>query len=233
MYQIDENGPIWTQISGKFWKYDPYLYQFFHWIWGHCYTRRPILRHISAAHPRIDLCTPHGSKELLNHAATGDLKSSGRGMKSGVLASGHTHYPYHLLKWFCTGFYESSFVLGNFTHSFFTKAMILTGLQLAISYTVYKWEPYWLQTWLMLGMWLYLYPTLFYYNQFYSIVIILERAAFNLDFTKASLNSPPKHRGIEWWCKFHRLLSVLWNYNSILNVSPAGCQLVGSTTDSS
>ena len=41
----------------KFWKYDPCLYQFLHWITGHLYTRRLILRPISAACPRIDLCT--------------------------------------------------------------------------------------------------------------------------------------------------------------------------------
>ena len=41
----------------KFWKYDPCLYQFLHWIRGHHYTRRLILRPISAARPRIDLCT--------------------------------------------------------------------------------------------------------------------------------------------------------------------------------
>ena len=41
----------------KFWKYDPCLYQFLHWIRGHLYTRRLILRPISAARPRIDLCT--------------------------------------------------------------------------------------------------------------------------------------------------------------------------------
>ena len=41
----------------KFWKYDPCLYQFLHWIRGHCYTRRLILRPISEARPRIDLCT--------------------------------------------------------------------------------------------------------------------------------------------------------------------------------
>ena len=41
----------------KFWKYDPCLYQFLHWIRGHRYTRRLILRPISAARPRIDLCT--------------------------------------------------------------------------------------------------------------------------------------------------------------------------------
>ena len=41
----------------KFWKFDPCLYQLLHWIRGHRYTRRLILRPISAAHPRIDLCT--------------------------------------------------------------------------------------------------------------------------------------------------------------------------------
>ena len=35
----------------------PCLYQFLHWIRGHRYTRRLILRPISAARPRIDLCT--------------------------------------------------------------------------------------------------------------------------------------------------------------------------------
>ena len=41
----------------KFWKYDPFLYQFLHWIGDHRYTRRLILRPISAARPQIDLCT--------------------------------------------------------------------------------------------------------------------------------------------------------------------------------
>ena len=56
-YQIDE---IWAHFRPnftKFWKYDPCLYQFLHWIRGHCYTRRPILRPISVARPQIDLCT--------------------------------------------------------------------------------------------------------------------------------------------------------------------------------
>ena len=41
----------------KFWNYDPYLYQFWHWIKGHRYTRRLILGPISAAPPWIDLHT--------------------------------------------------------------------------------------------------------------------------------------------------------------------------------
>ena len=41
----------------KFWKYGPSLYQFLHWVRGHRYTKRLILRPISAARPRIDLCT--------------------------------------------------------------------------------------------------------------------------------------------------------------------------------
>ena len=41
----------------KFWKYDPCLYQFLHWIRGHCYTRRLILQPISVACPKKDLCT--------------------------------------------------------------------------------------------------------------------------------------------------------------------------------
>ena len=42
----------------KFLKYDPCLYQFLHWILrSHRYTRRLILRPISAAHPRINLFT--------------------------------------------------------------------------------------------------------------------------------------------------------------------------------
>ena len=47
----------------KFWKYDPYLYQFLHWIRGHRYTRRLILRPISAARPRIDLCTKNPPRD--------------------------------------------------------------------------------------------------------------------------------------------------------------------------
>ena len=48
----------------KFWKYDPCLYQFLHWIRGHHYTRRLILRPISAARPRTDPYTknPPGSE---------------------------------------------------------------------------------------------------------------------------------------------------------------------------
>ena len=42
----------------KFWKYDPScLYQILHCIRGHRYTGRLILRPISAARPRMDLCT--------------------------------------------------------------------------------------------------------------------------------------------------------------------------------
>ena len=35
-------------------------------------------------------CKKKGSKEL-NHSATGDLKSGGRGLKRGILIAGHTH----------------------------------------------------------------------------------------------------------------------------------------------
>ena len=43
----------------KFWKYDPCLHQFLHWIraLGHRYTRRLILQPISGARPQIDLRT--------------------------------------------------------------------------------------------------------------------------------------------------------------------------------
>ena len=41
----------------KILKIRPCLYQFLHWIRGHRYTRRLILRPISAARPWIDLCT--------------------------------------------------------------------------------------------------------------------------------------------------------------------------------
>ena len=62
----------WTYFCAnfrKFWKYDPCLYQFLHWIRGHLYTRRLILRPISAARPRIDLCTknPPGKKDHCIH----------------------------------------------------------------------------------------------------------------------------------------------------------------------
>ena len=49
----------------KFWKYDPCLYQFLHWIRGHRYTRRLILRPISAARPQIDLCTKNPHDEVV------------------------------------------------------------------------------------------------------------------------------------------------------------------------
>ena len=55
----------------KFWTYDPCLYQFLHRIRGHHYTRRLILRPISAARPRIDLCTknpPPGALMFNTHA---------------------------------------------------------------------------------------------------------------------------------------------------------------------
>ena len=51
----------------KFWKYDPCLYQFLHWIRGHCYTRRLILWPISAAHPWIDLCTKNPPPPVPDH----------------------------------------------------------------------------------------------------------------------------------------------------------------------
>ena len=44
----------WAYFHTNFrtiWKYDPCLHQFLHWIRGHRYTRRPILRPISAARP--------------------------------------------------------------------------------------------------------------------------------------------------------------------------------------
>ena len=53
----EEIGPIFCANFRKFWKYDPCLYQFLHWIKGHRYTRRLILWPISAAHPQIDFCT--------------------------------------------------------------------------------------------------------------------------------------------------------------------------------
>ena len=56
-YQIWWNWAYFCANFRKFWKYDPCLYQFLHWIRGHLYTRRLILRPISAACPRIDLCT--------------------------------------------------------------------------------------------------------------------------------------------------------------------------------
>ena len=49
--------PYFRANFGRFWKYDPCLYQLLHWIRGHRYTRRLILQPISAARPRIDLCT--------------------------------------------------------------------------------------------------------------------------------------------------------------------------------
>ena len=48
---------LFSRQFKKIWKYYPCLYQFLHWIRGHRYTRRLILRPISAARPRIDLCT--------------------------------------------------------------------------------------------------------------------------------------------------------------------------------
>ena len=49
----------------KLWKYDPCLYQFLLWIRGHRYTRRLILRPISVARPRIDLCTKNPARGKL------------------------------------------------------------------------------------------------------------------------------------------------------------------------
>ena len=50
-------GLFSCQFRKKKWKCDPCLHQFLHWIRGHRYTRRLILRPISAKSPRIDLCT--------------------------------------------------------------------------------------------------------------------------------------------------------------------------------
>ena len=51
----------------KFCKYDPCLYQFLHQIKDHRYTRRLILRPISAARPRIDLYTKNPPPESYKH----------------------------------------------------------------------------------------------------------------------------------------------------------------------
>ena len=59
----------------KFWKYDPCLYQFLHWIRGHRYTRRLILRPISTARPRIDLCTKNPPVPIVLHVHTDKLLS--------------------------------------------------------------------------------------------------------------------------------------------------------------
>ena len=52
-------GLFWCQFKKilKIWPMFRPLYQFLNWIRGHCYTRRLILRPISAARPRIYLCT--------------------------------------------------------------------------------------------------------------------------------------------------------------------------------
>ena len=60
----------------KFWRYDSCLNQFLHWIRGHRYTRRLILRPILAARPRIDLCTknpppPRGTRASTYYSETG------------------------------------------------------------------------------------------------------------------------------------------------------------------
>ena len=56
-YQIDETGHIFAPILENFENMTHVKYQFLHWIRGHRFTRRLILRPISVARPRIDLCT--------------------------------------------------------------------------------------------------------------------------------------------------------------------------------
>ena len=57
-YQIDEIGPIFTPILENFKDMtNVYTRTVLHWIRGHRYTRRLILRPISAARPRIDFYT--------------------------------------------------------------------------------------------------------------------------------------------------------------------------------
>ena len=48
---------LFSRQFRKFWKYDHVYTSFLQWIRGQHYTRRLILRPISAACPRIDLCT--------------------------------------------------------------------------------------------------------------------------------------------------------------------------------
>ena len=58
-YQIDEIGPIFKEILDYFENYMTYFHTSFciNWIRGYCYTRRLILRPISAAHSQIGLST--------------------------------------------------------------------------------------------------------------------------------------------------------------------------------
>ena len=64
----------WAYFRANLRKFDPCLYQFLHWIWGHGYTRRLILRPISAACPRIDLCTKNPPGVCMVHCMLGPRK---------------------------------------------------------------------------------------------------------------------------------------------------------------
>ena len=63
--QIDKIRPIFTPILEMF-ENMTHVYQFLHWIRGHRYTRRLILRPISAARPRVDLCTKNPPGHNIN-----------------------------------------------------------------------------------------------------------------------------------------------------------------------
>ena len=89
----------------NFWKYDPCLYQFLFWIRGHRFTRRLTLRPISAACPRIDLCTkkpPEHMPAIFHNAERKKYTSGPRYWNVPVLVNTGTFlvYQYCLKIWY-------------------------------------------------------------------------------------------------------------------------------------